>query len=288
MKITQLPSRIKSRLEPITIQKKYGKILVKNKKLKNSQKGKRCFIIGTGPSVKNQDLTKLKDEDTFVVNTFWRHPDYQKINPKYYIVVDTYSFPQSKGEKNAWIKDLIDRDKVVALCQTKLFFNVIGKSFIEKNKIFINNEIYYLAFNGFFNEKLKFNIEIDKITPNVKNVILACLITAVYMGFEEIYLLGCEHDFLAHPIKDIYNRSKHFYTTKQYDMDNKEEMDYYALVNPSYEREIDHVKMLFKNYRLFKTKIAKTHPRVKIFNATPDSFLDIFPFINFTDIKFKK
>ena len=35
------------------------------KSYKNIHKGERCFIIGTGPSLKTEDLDKLKDEFTF-------------------------------------------------------------------------------------------------------------------------------------------------------------------------------------------------------------------------------
>lgn len=33
--------------------------------LKNTKKGKRCFIVGNGPSLTVEDLNKLKEEDTF-------------------------------------------------------------------------------------------------------------------------------------------------------------------------------------------------------------------------------
>ncbi len=39
--------------------------------LKDSQKGKRAFIIGNGPSLKKTDLTKLKNEFTFGLNRIY-------------------------------------------------------------------------------------------------------------------------------------------------------------------------------------------------------------------------
>ena len=53
----------------------------------------------------------------------------------------------------------------------------------------------------------------------------------------------------------------------------------------SYEDNVAHVLQLFKNYRLLYKKLGRTHPDIKIFNATPNSYLDIFPMIDFKDIK---
>ena len=43
--------------------------------LKNSEKGKRCFIIGTGSSIKEQNLTLLKDEIVIGVGGLFMHND---------------------------------------------------------------------------------------------------------------------------------------------------------------------------------------------------------------------
>ena len=104
------------------------------------------------------------------------------------------------------------------------------------------------------------------------------------MGFEEIYLLGCEHDFLAYPSN--YEWSKHFYKTEDFDMKNPEDVKRYNLTVTSYESAINHAGKLFQNYRILKMKLAKEKPKVKIYNATPNSFLDVFPFINFEDLNF--
>lgn len=285
MNVKNIPNRFHSKfITPYVLKKKYGSILIKNKALENTKRGRRCFILGTGPSINEQNVLKLKDEETFVVNTFWNYPKYLTLNPKYYVVVDTYNFPNAESRGSAWIEDLIKREKIVSQLPTKLFFNIAGKEFIEKNGLYKNNEVYYLAFHRFFTEDLKFNIEIDKVLPNVKNVILACLITALYMGFEEVYLLGCEHNFLVYPSNLHYEKFKMFHDLKM-NVNDPEEIKKYALDIAPYERHIDHAKILFKNYRLFYQKAKQLNPKFTVYNATPNSFLDVFEFINFSDIK---
>lgn len=262
---------------------KYRPILKKNLELKDSQKGKRCFIIGNGPSIKDQNLLKLSGEQTFVVNTFWNHPQFKEINPKYYIITDTDVFPKKESD-NYWSQELLNKKYIIeGNPETKMLLNILGKDTIEKNDIYPQNKKYYLVLGGYFNENGRFNIRIDETIPHTKNVIITCLIAAAYMGFEEIYLLGCEHDFLAHP--NLYSW-KHFYEEEKINIHDKKDQEYFRLAKPSYEAQIDQVKTLFRNYRLLKTKLSVERPKIRIFNVTPNSFLDVFPMVKFEDIKF--
>ena len=261
---------------------KYKEVLGKNLTLKNKFKGKRCFIIGSGPSIKDQDLLKLAGEETFVCNTFWRHPQYYKINPKNYAGLDPGP-PQLKS--NFFKEELAKKEKDLTSLPTRFFFHLDGFcDYFKSVNAFQRNNVYYLHMGGFLKENLNFNIEIDKTIPHVKNVIIGCITIAVYMGFEEIYLLGCEHGFLASPRQF---EEEHFFPGTAYTTSvNEKEREHYAMTIKSYEEQIDQVKILFKNYRLLKAKLAKEKPQVKIYNATPNSFLDVFPFVKFEDIKF--
>ena len=53
---------------------RWGKILKRNKELKDRHKGGRCFIVLNGPSINNHDLSSLKDEEVFATNYFYRAP----------------------------------------------------------------------------------------------------------------------------------------------------------------------------------------------------------------------
>jgi hypothetical protein len=259
-------------------------ILEHNLTLKNQNKNKRCFIIGTGPSINKQNLVKLRNEETIAVNSFWNYPQYKEIDIKYHLFVDKDVFSNKLG--SAFKQEIIDKNILLGNMSTSLFFHIDGKKFIEGNKLFINNKKYYLSFMGTFKDNLNFNIEPDKILPNPKNVIVCAIELAAYMGFTEIYLLGCEHSFLTS--SSYYKGFEHFYSDPEYDLNNPEDVKKYALVAvDAYESRIWNVGILFKNYRLLKNKLAVEKPNLKIFNATSGSFLDVFPFVNFENIKFK-
>ena len=277
--------KIRNKINLVKLYRKHQTVLDKNKFLKDSQAGKRCFVLGNGPSLRNQDLVKLKDEHTFVTNTFWLHPQYKEINPKYYIIVDDEVFDAPDGQGEGWTDELIKHSALINSLPTKLFFHINGKKTVKNNDLFPSQEIYYLAFAGFFKENLRFNIDLSRILPYPKNVIVATLITASYMGFEEIYLLGCDHSELAVPSQQYYEGFKHFHKNMEYDTNDPEQIKKYALDIFSYETHMYHYQTLFRNYRLLKEKLKKERSAVKIFNATPNSFLDVFPFVNFEDIK---
>ncbi|MFO7997093.1 MAG: hypothetical protein R6U93_08195, partial [Dehalococcoidia bacterium] len=52
------------------------------KALKDKHEGQRCFIIGNGPSLRNTDLSLLRDEVTFGLN-------------RIYLLFDQIGFPTS-------------------------------------------------------------------------------------------------------------------------------------------------------------------------------------------------
>lgn len=284
MKFKRITKGIYNKYNRYQLYRKNKAVLARNLALAGKFSGNRCFILGTGPSINEQDILKLKNEQTFVVNTFWKHPDYKEFNPKHYAFIDTKAFLKDESQNNYFKEQFINSASFLRTLPTKFFFHIDGKDMIEDLKLFPKEQVYYLAPSGFFKEKLNFNIDISRVIPNPKNVIIACIIVAVYMGFKEIYLLGCEHDFLAYPSNFEWN--KHFYKTEDFNMNNLEDVKKYALQITSYEELINDAKSLFTNYRLLNAKIKSIGPEIKIFNATPNSFLDVFPRIKFENIRF--
>ena len=263
----------KNKYEKYQTYYKNKNLLDKNLALKDKFKGQRCFIIGNGPSIGRQDLRRLAGEETFVLNTFYNHPQFNEIRPKNYLAMDSGA-PFFRDE-------LFQKEKFLSQVN-RLFFNLDFYDHFKKMGLYTDNRVHYLHIGGHFKENLNFNIEIHQTIPRIKNVVIASIMTAVYMGFEEIYLLGCEHSFLASPRQF---EEEHFLGIS-YFVNPKDEAErkYYAMHLKSYEGAIDQAKILFQNYRFLKAKIAKTHPNVKIYNATPNSFLDVFPYVKYESI----
>jgi len=265
------------------------KILSNNLELKNKYTGQRCFIIGAGPSIANIDLSRLSREFTFVVNEAEKNDQYSVLNPKFHIIADNNYY--NKGAPEYWLGRFKEKDKHIPV-ETIIIIGIKAKSVIKHYKLFKQHKIYYVGTQGIFSNNFPFNINLDRYLPNPKNSILMCLMTASWMGFEEIYLLGCEHNFLAQPLGPNKSLSfSHSYgdeTSKLGKTANEEVLKKYITpkeMRSNYELNMANTLQLFRNYRLFYSKALKTRPNLKIFNATPNSFLDVFPMINFEDIK---
>ena len=74
----------------------------RNKTLKNAYKGKRCFIVGNGPSLKHYDLSKLTNEHVFTVNNMMMTDHFKILNPNFHLFFDPNFldfFFQSKSSK---------------------------------------------------------------------------------------------------------------------------------------------------------------------------------------------
>ena len=268
---------------------KHRDLLNKNKALRGSYQGKRCFLVGGGPSVKELDLSLLKNEYTFVMAEFDKNPQYQTLNPKFHILSDSTYF--TEGESEHWNEMFENKDKNAGP-DTTFFINLGAKEYIDKRRLFPNHKYRYIGTQGIISEYFDFNIELDKYLPWPKNSVLLCMMIAVYLGFKEIYLLGCEHNFLCFNIGQGRAISySHSYDDKlsKIDVTDDEAVKKVAVprdLTMNYEDNIAHVLQLFKNYRLFYKKVKKEYPNVKILNATPNSYLDVFPNIKFEDIKF--
>ena len=62
------------------IYRKNSKLLLRNKNIKNSFDGKRCFIFFTGTSVANFDFDLLKNEPVIACGMSVVHKDFEKSN----------------------------------------------------------------------------------------------------------------------------------------------------------------------------------------------------------------
>lgn len=248
-------------------------IYKENIKFKNIHKGKRCFILATGPSINKLNLSVLKDEICFGVGQFYLHKDIDVVNPEYHIQAPqhppfdtetaiTIFKSYKKYYKNTTVIFLGDSNfkhsyKRVLLKHTNLK---------RKNNIFINfrnviplDEYNYLSNNVW---------DITKKPFPVCTVIFMALQVALYMGFKEIYLLGCDHDYL----KDVNRVSNHHFYNEEKGISDVEHLTNY------YDTE----KWFFDYYKRWKCyRLVKEFARgkgVKIYNSTHGSMLDVFEF----------
>lgn len=236
------------------------KILKNNKKLKNSGSNKRAFLLATGPSIKRQNLKLLAGEDCYSVSNFFLHDDINIVNPKIHFFAP-YHEPLVLENYVNW---LIQADKTLPK-DTKIFLGHTTKKIVDKFSLFSNREVFYIYLTKVKPNKL-FSIDLTGPIMGPQTGPLMILPVLLYMGYKEIFLVGCDHTVLRDYRKTINN----FYN-------NQSDIRVNATDENSWHGIIDSHKQsmnVFVQYEMYK-KIAESK-NIKIINLSDDSWVDFF------------
>lgn len=224
----------------------YDEKYAKLHKFKNLHKGKRCFIICTGPSLTLDDINMLKGEYTFGLNSITKLFDKTDWRPSYYVISD------------AAVYNSLRNDEAFKNIKRKFIANDIAK--VEKTGD--KDVVYYVdGYDCFkFGHAVKFSDNAYVKVFAGGTVTYDAMQLAAYMGFNEVYLLGCDSDYSG--------AQKHF---SEYWSDNSKLKD----LNFS-------VSQLFESYKTAQ-KYCEIH-ELKIYNATRGGKLEVFPRVDFDSL----
>jgi len=247
-------------LTKIPVSQNDKELLNRNQVFKNKHKNYRCFVIGNGPSLNKQDLSLLSNEITIAVNAFCKHPIVEKWQPTYYCFADPLYFDGSKEMRN-FFQNLQQK-----IYSSKYLVPIYAKNVIENQELLPKEQTYYAAFRGNLNNGLNYNIDLTESIPGAQSVSQLAIMWALYMGCSPIYLLGLDHDWLAHRGMDA-----HFYRGTTIDNYSKAEGD---LNKYYYKDDLKAVLELWKGYETI-LRIA-ANKNISIINATEGGFLDVF------------
>lgn len=217
-------------------------------KFKDVHKGSRCFIIGTGPSLRMDDLDTLKDNNEICIsmNGIYKSFGMTSWRPDYYVVgdIDTtyYGGEQIKAMdvKNKFVSDLAwcyseeDKDMYKWHCRYRWEYGV---------KPDFSSDFARGTYAGL-------TITFDGAIP-----------LAMYLGCKEIYLLGID-------CNNYGNKTEHFFD--KYGFENKAETG---------SLNIEQNILAYESARDFAEQNG-----VKIYNATRGGKLEVFERTNFDDL----
>jgi len=231
------------------------------RKYKNFYEGRRCFIIGNGPSLTVSDLDKIKNagEISIASNSIYNLYDKTEWRPTIYTISDFLEIKHTLKEISALKPEL----KIVAM-------SAVGRVFNVDNAILLK-----LIDKDEKEEKVFFSDDISNCIYDGATVTYTSIQCAVYLGFKEIILLGVDHSFAQERTKDglkintgIKNHFENYLTDYAKESGSDDE-EYFIF-------PVDFATMAFE-----KAKEYTDAHGIKIFNATRGGKLEVFERVDF-------
>ena len=248
----------------ILLNKKY---LKKTRMLKNSKKGKKVFVFGSGPSMKILDPKKIADivknegYEVIALNSFMYSSFSEHIKPNYMVFSDPLDFidvPDNHPRLKRSIDGKLDKKKAI----DKKIPLIIPINFLEYTKKDHGEVFYYNDCPNYFSEK----INLLKPRPYKSFTGMKAIASAIHMGYDEIYICGFDYDHFkkttVNKDNQIVHEFAHFY-------ESKDRPNHFVAINRSFGHHLHDCALAFIQHDKFKN--------FNVINLNPNSLIDSFP-----------
>ena len=230
----------------------------------NKYKGKRCFIVGNGPSLNNHDLSYLNEEYTFGVNCIFYKTFETGFKPTFYVVEDSSVFKENLKEINKY--DVPFK-----------FFPSIYKKYLDTNL----KNLFFNMNRGFYEKSSpnycipRFSTDASKVLFCGQSVTYINLQLAFFMGFTEIYLIGMDFSYEI-PVSHIRNKDVLLSDTDDINHFHK---DYFGKGKTWKDPKLDRVLKSYKAAKLFYQCVGRS-----IYNASIGGKLEEFERVEYNNL----
>lgn len=227
---------------------------------KTKYSGRRCFLIGNGPSLRAEDLTRLRENGDicFAFNRIYNIFDQTSWRPDFYISQD---------------------EKMLGGCADTVNRMELGTKLIPiqlkwYHGIRISDANWFNIIHQQAESPLDFRFSDDaaKGLYNSSTVMYTAAQLAAYMGFADIYLIGVDHHFRVSQNNRgeiVVDENAKDYFSEQYNTDKAN------LYIPNTEQST-------------LTYIAMKHHcdarGIRVYNATRGGKLEVFPRVDFDSL----
>jgi FkbM family methyltransferase len=231
---------------------------------RDQYKKKRIFIIGNGPSLNKMPLELLKNEYTFCTNRFYLM--YPKISwrPSFYTVCD-------------WRVASDVTPEIDELQGTHKFYPERFRGLLKNN-----NDVTWYYHSPGTGDEAKFSFDATRGIRGAGSVTGSAIQLAFHMGFEKVYLIGCDADYrITNTVKqtgeDKFGNGIGFQlTSTQNDDPNHFDPSYFGTGRKWHD---PNVPRMISGYEQCKHGFETANRQ--IFNATIGGKLEVFKRVDF-------
>jgi hypothetical protein len=154
--------------------RRYRESMRRLRTYRNRHAGKRCFVVGNGPSLNRTDLSLLRDEFSFGTNRIYLAFDKLDFRPSYYVCAN---------------------DLVVEQCAADIERLTMPKfiGWHNRDSIRFTHDMIFLWTRGGL--RSWFFTDLTEGCWEGSTVTMVCIQLAYYMGFSEVILVGVDHSY---------------------------------------------------------------------------------------------
>ncbi len=171
----------------------------------NKYNGKRCFIIGSGPSLIRENLSLIKNEKIFIVNRAYKALEHGLSHYDFYVCTDKRVYEENSSEIQKNTK--FPRFYSQSFMDSKYYWDGEKEKFIPIFKHVNKSSILY--------KSLILNIMPTNYYDGwgkASSVVLDCALIAFFLGFKEIYILGTDLSYQDNSKTHFYGLEKRRYS----------------------------------------------------------------------------
>lgn len=244
--------------------------------------GQRCIIMGNGPSLNKMDLGVFKNEIVFAANSIFLLFGRIEWRPTYYACVDTRVLPDIAPEvermhaENQGMKLFFPKDLRL--------WDGSGRTLNARELIKPGPNRYFFRQKNMDKDRLPhsaFSLDADDFLCTPNTVTITLLQLAYYMGFNEIYLIGCDTSYVIPKTvqqegPQLHDGSKLLLTSTEDDDPNHFDPRYFGKNRKWHSPKVE--DMIF-HYQQASVLLEEAGTRV--FNATVGGNLECFARIDY-------
>lgn len=238
-------------------------------KLGGAYAGQRCFIMGNGPSLNQMNLNLFENENVWGSNRCYLLFDRVNWRPRFYVAVDKRVVPDNA----------IEIDSLSRQLPNSLFFYPV--SFRYNRTLHSAKNVYWYNEISLSDHNLPYSMfskNPSELVYSVRTVTVAMLQLAVYLGFNPIYLIGCDTSYTVPKTVQHENGDSDKLISTDADP-NHFDSAYFGAGKKWHNPHVD--RMIF-HYE--QAKKVCDELGVKVYNATVGGNLEVYPRVNYLEL----
>jgi hypothetical protein len=226
--------------------------------------------MGSGPSLNEMDLEIFRGEHVWGLNKCYLLFDRLSWRPSFYVAVDTRVVPDSSADIAQLIQDLP---------QTSCFFPVQYR--LEGVLTSAPNVYWYrqVRRTNPASVERSFTTDASSWVASVRTVTIAAMQIAVYLGFNPIYLIGCDTSYSVPPTVRFEDGNSDKLISAQDDDVSHFDPRYFGRGSKWHQ---PHVGRMIEHYKLAKQVCDSLS--VRVLNATVGGQLEVFPRVDYKEL----